>query len=312
MTPVLAERQVRIGEIDSRDRHGRVPPRRVSSRPTRRSINVTGQPAISLPLFEDEGLPVPVQLIGRPADEAGAAGALGADRARAAVGGPRAPRSTISSGRLSRPRARRASAWAARRGARASAVPVGEVIGLPSARPRPTWRTPRSRPEPARRRKRLHERHRDVHDQPAPRRTSAARGGRSPRRTACRGPASSKRADAAAVSARRARPSRSRRRPRPRSAGSSALPSPATGIDREQQRQAAQEREERVPGRVDDRGRERRCAGPPRRSTACSASAFARKKRARERSTPTWPRRRRSARRPRAPPRGPSATWPRR
>ena len=33
--------------------------------------NVTGQPAISLPLFEDEGLPVPVQLIGRPADEAG-------------------------------------------------------------------------------------------------------------------------------------------------------------------------------------------------------------------------------------------------
>jgi amidase len=33
-------------------------------------INVSGQPAISLPLYQDEGLPVPVQIIGRPAGEA--------------------------------------------------------------------------------------------------------------------------------------------------------------------------------------------------------------------------------------------------
>jgi amidase len=32
---------------------------------------MTGQPAISLPLFtDDEGMPLAVQLVGRPADEA--------------------------------------------------------------------------------------------------------------------------------------------------------------------------------------------------------------------------------------------------
>jgi amidase len=31
--------------------------------------NVTGQPAVSLPLYEHEGLPVGVQLFGRPAAE---------------------------------------------------------------------------------------------------------------------------------------------------------------------------------------------------------------------------------------------------
>ena len=73
LTPALGERPVR----DRRARrHG---PRRRRPRSTARraftpftaTANVTGQPAISLPLFHgDDGLPLAVQLIGRPADEA--------------------------------------------------------------------------------------------------------------------------------------------------------------------------------------------------------------------------------------------------
>jgi amidase len=79
MTPALAERPVRIGEIDacSADpwedfrRSGRFTPFTAV-------FNVTGQPAISLPLFHgDDGLPVAVQIAGRPADE-GTLLALGA------------------------------------------------------------------------------------------------------------------------------------------------------------------------------------------------------------------------------------------
>jgi len=68
ITPVMAQRQVRIGEIDPESgmeafqRAGRFTPYTAA-------INVSGQPAISLPLFEDAGLPVPVQAIGRPAGE---------------------------------------------------------------------------------------------------------------------------------------------------------------------------------------------------------------------------------------------------
>jgi amidase len=72
LTPALAERPVPIGEIDSCSddpwedfrRSGRFTPYTAI-------YNVTGQPAISLPLFRGEdGLPTAVQLAGRPADEA--------------------------------------------------------------------------------------------------------------------------------------------------------------------------------------------------------------------------------------------------
>ena len=71
LTPSLAERPVPIGEIDSCApepmetfaRSGRFTPFTAA-------WNVTGQPAISLPLFHgDDGLPLGVQLVGRPAGE---------------------------------------------------------------------------------------------------------------------------------------------------------------------------------------------------------------------------------------------------
>jgi amidase len=71
LTPALARRPVRIGEI-----HGRGPDAWGNYRrsgfftPYTAIVNVTGQPAISLPLFHGEdGLPLAVQLIGRPAEE---------------------------------------------------------------------------------------------------------------------------------------------------------------------------------------------------------------------------------------------------
>ena len=72
LTPGLAERPVPIGEIDSCSddpwedfrRSGRFTPYTAI-------FNVTGQPAISVPLFHgDDGLPTSIQLAGRPADEA--------------------------------------------------------------------------------------------------------------------------------------------------------------------------------------------------------------------------------------------------
>jgi amidase len=71
LTPSLAQRPVRIGEIDScsddpwEDFH-----RSGQFTPYTALFNVTGQPAISLPLFDGEdGLPVGVMLAGRPAGE---------------------------------------------------------------------------------------------------------------------------------------------------------------------------------------------------------------------------------------------------
>ena len=72
LTPALAERPLRIGEIDACSddpwddfrRSGRFTPYTAI-------FNVTGQPAISVPLFGgDDGLPLAVQLAGRPAGEA--------------------------------------------------------------------------------------------------------------------------------------------------------------------------------------------------------------------------------------------------
>jgi amidase len=71
LTPALAERPVPIGEIDSCSddpwedfrRSGRFTPFTAI-------FNVTGQPAISVPLFQgDDGLPLAVQLVGPPAGE---------------------------------------------------------------------------------------------------------------------------------------------------------------------------------------------------------------------------------------------------
>ncbi len=72
LTPALAERPVRIGEIDACSddpwedfrRSGRFTPYTAI-------FNVTGQPAMSVPLFHgDDGLPTAVQIAGRPAGEA--------------------------------------------------------------------------------------------------------------------------------------------------------------------------------------------------------------------------------------------------
>jgi amidase len=72
LTPALARRPVRIGEIDT---CGEDPAQefRKSGQftPYTAIFNVTGQPAISLPLYQgDDGLPLAVQLAGPPAGEA--------------------------------------------------------------------------------------------------------------------------------------------------------------------------------------------------------------------------------------------------
>jgi amidase len=71
VTPTLARPPVPIGEI-----HGRGPDpmghyrRSGAFTPYTAICNVTGLPAISLPLYEDGGIPIGVQLIGRPVSEA--------------------------------------------------------------------------------------------------------------------------------------------------------------------------------------------------------------------------------------------------
>jgi amidase len=71
LTPALGRRPVKVGEI-----HGLGPDPMAHYRrsggftPYTAIVNVTGQPAVSLPLYHgDDGLPVAVQLIGRPARE---------------------------------------------------------------------------------------------------------------------------------------------------------------------------------------------------------------------------------------------------
>ena len=72
MTPALAQRPVQIGELDACSDDPWDDFRRSALfTPYTAIFNVTGQPAISIPLSHgDDGLPTAVQLAGRPADEA--------------------------------------------------------------------------------------------------------------------------------------------------------------------------------------------------------------------------------------------------
>ena len=71
ITPALARRPVRIGELGAVDGDPMAGFREGGRfTPYTAALNVTGQPAISLPLFHgDDGLPLAVQLVGPPAGE---------------------------------------------------------------------------------------------------------------------------------------------------------------------------------------------------------------------------------------------------
>jgi amidase len=92
LTPALAERPLPIGTIDT----GGAEPLDAIARsgrftPFTAAFNATGQPAISLPLFQgDDGLPLAVQLVGQPAGE-GALLALAAQLEQAAPWHERRP-----------------------------------------------------------------------------------------------------------------------------------------------------------------------------------------------------------------------------
>ena len=72
LTPALAERPLKLGEIDTSSADASATFYRAAEfTPFTPIVNVTGQPAISLPLFHGEdGLPLGIQLIGAPAGEA--------------------------------------------------------------------------------------------------------------------------------------------------------------------------------------------------------------------------------------------------
>ena len=71
LTPVLAQRPVPVGEMNGLGSDPMVNFRKSGYfTPFTAVFNVTGQPAISLPLYQgDDGLPTGVQLVGRPARE---------------------------------------------------------------------------------------------------------------------------------------------------------------------------------------------------------------------------------------------------
>ena len=71
VTPALAEAPVPLGTIDPQAPDPEATFRRSGTfTPYTAQFNVTGQPAVSLPLFErEDGLPLAVQVVGRPAQE---------------------------------------------------------------------------------------------------------------------------------------------------------------------------------------------------------------------------------------------------
>ncbi len=70
VTPALAEAPLTLAEVDWRtDDPMGLFARSGAFTPFTALANVTGQPAISVPLYEHEGLPVGVQLLGRPVGE---------------------------------------------------------------------------------------------------------------------------------------------------------------------------------------------------------------------------------------------------
>jgi amidase len=71
LTPALAEPPVTIGTLDpDRDDPEATFRRAGHFTPYTAGLNISGQPAISVPLFQgDDGLPLAVQLIGRPLEE---------------------------------------------------------------------------------------------------------------------------------------------------------------------------------------------------------------------------------------------------
>jgi amidase len=71
LTPTVGRPPPRIGELAGFDNIFQAMPILLSFTPFTDAWNVTGQPAVSLPLGMDEhNLPVGAQLVGRPADEA--------------------------------------------------------------------------------------------------------------------------------------------------------------------------------------------------------------------------------------------------
>jgi amidase len=103
VTPALAQRPVRIGEIDSCSDEPWEDFRRSGEfTPYTAIFNVTGQPAVSLPLFHgDDGLPLAVQIAGRPAGE-GQLLSLAAQLEAARPWAERRPAQSASTGSRSR------------------------------------------------------------------------------------------------------------------------------------------------------------------------------------------------------------------
>jgi amidase len=72
LTPALAQRPVRIGELNGDSEEPRVDFAKSGQfTPFTATCNISGQPAINVPLFHgDDGLPLGIHLIGKPLDEA--------------------------------------------------------------------------------------------------------------------------------------------------------------------------------------------------------------------------------------------------